>query len=259
VVVSGGATGTCKKRKVCSEMAPPANGNAGDPCSNGASPTFPDGAGTNLTCPCKTGYVCADAQDKVVSGAASGVCKLKKTCADYSALGNVGNTCHDQSFFSDGFGTLFACPCKLTGGLGNNKCVGATASAAGTCQCVKTACTCVNTGLTDGCGGTLSCACPPTQKCNTTANPPTCCPTISCTALPPSVPAGACGAIPDPCMGGSISCACDTSGGKTNNKCVITSGTYGSCVCQPLTCLDYPGKTGPQPDGCGGFTPSCTG
>ncbi len=251
-LVTGGTVGTCVVKKKCSDYT--ANGNAGEDCSNGPSPQFPDGAGTDLSCPCKAGYACANAQNVVVSGGDTGVCKLKKTCADYSATGVVGSPCNPNKFFSDGFGGTFACPCTISGGFGNNTCVGATPTTQGTCQCAPTACTCTYSGLTNGCGGTLSCPCPANQQCNKTTH--TCCQVYTCGSLPPGIPAGACGTIANSCLQTTFTCACDTTS-KPNNKCVLQSGqTWGSCVCTPKTCAET-GK-GVWPDGCGG-TLNCAG
>ena len=167
---------------------------------------------------------------------------------------NLGSPCNPAKFFSDGFGGTFACPCTITGGFGNNQCVGATSSAAGTCQCTPTACTCTYSGLTNGCGGTLSCPCPTGQQCNTATH--TCCQVYSCGSLPPGIPTGACGTIANSCLQTTFACACDTTS-KPNNKCVLQSGqTWGQCVCTPKTCADT-GK-GVWPDGCGG-TLNCAG
>jgi hypothetical protein len=247
IPVSGGVTGNCKKKKVCADYS--ANGQAGDICSNAPSSSFPDGAGSKLQCGCGNTplpMVCADGSNVIVSGDTTGVCKIKKTCADYSASGNVGDPCNGAAFYSDGFGGLFACPCKITGGFGNNTCVGATSAQAGTCQCTKTACTCANSGLTDGCGGTNSCPCGTGFTCNTSTA--TCCQAYSCSSLPPGYPAGACGTISNTCLGSSFSCSCPTTT-KPNNKCVL-SGTWGSCQCVPSTCSQLGVGTWPN-DGCG--------
>jgi hypothetical protein len=258
-VVAGSTPGTCYLKKKCSDYT--ANGNLGQTCSTG--PSFSDDAGVLLTCACTPAYACADTQDKVVTGAVRGMCKLKKTCGDWLATGAIGAPCNPNKSFSDGYGGTFACPCSTTGafnpgGLGNNKCVGATATVAGTCQCAPTVCTCANSGLTNGgCGGAalLSCPCPTGQTCNKTAG--LCCPAYSCASLPPGIPAGSCGTIADTCMAANLTCACDTTT-KPNNKCVITTGTYGTCVCTALTCLDFPGQTGQFDDRCGG-TVNCGG
>ena len=58
-------------------------------------------------------------------------------------------------------------------------------------------------------------------------------------------------------MGNNISCPCSTSGGMTNNKCVLTPGlSYGTCQCTPDTCTKL--GVGTWPDGCGGSI-TCTG
>jgi hypothetical protein len=95
----------------------------------------------------------------------------------------------------------------------------------------------------------LSCAkCADGTTCNTTNG--ACCPNLSCTNLPAGLPAGACGTISNSCLGTSFQCSCDTSGGKTNNKCILTSGqTWGTCQCTKFTCAEV--GAGTWPDGCG--------
>ncbi|PIE17999.1 MAG: hypothetical protein CSA65_06850 [Proteobacteria bacterium] len=253
-LVTGGDTGTCIYKNTCSTYS--ATGKAGEVCSNAKSSAFPNGVGGTLKCGCGSGLVCADGSNNIVSGNTTGTCKYKKTCADYNADGSVGAPCNDSSYFDNGFGGKFKCKCTTTGGFANATCVGDSPTKAGTCQCTSRACTCDITGKSDGCGGTLSCACSgSTPLCNTSAKQ--CCPDYTCSALPPGIAAGSCGTIPDPCMGGTFNCGCSTSGGMTNNTCVLQSGkTYGSCQCTPSTCAQL--GTGTWPDGCGG-TITCSG
>ena len=255
LVVTGSAKGKCVALKKCDDPAYKATGKAGDPCSNDPSSSFPNGAGGKLKCACNAGLACVDSTDHLVSGDTVGVCKPKKTCAgDYGATGAVGAPCSSTSYFDDGFGTKFACPCTTSGNPSffNNKCVG---GPPGVCTCAARACTCTTSGQSDGCGKAMSCPCGTGTKCNGSSTNPQCCPIYTCASLPAGIPAGACGAIPDSCMGTPINCPCDTST-KPNNKCSVTTG-YGSCVCVPKTCAELGVGTWPN-DGCGS-PKTCTG
>lgn len=250
--VTGGTTGNCVVKNTCSTYS--ATGKAGETCSNDPSSSFPDGAGGTLKCACGTGLVCADGSNNIVAGDTTGTCKYKKTCADYNADGTLNAPCNDANYFDDGFGGKFKCVCTTVGGFANATCENDSATQAGLCKCTPRACTCDISGQSDGCGGTLSCACSATQTCNPTSK--TCCQTYSCTSLPPGIPAGACGQVPYPCVGGNISCACSTAG-KPNNACVVPGGqTWGACVCTPSTCAQL--GVGTWPDGCGS-TVTCSG
>ena len=183
-----------------------------------------------------------------MSGGATGYCKLKKTCADHQAAGKIGDACSNSKIFTDGFGAALACPCDMSGGLFNNACVGATASQPGVCKCSAAACTCANSGLPDGCGGTLGCPCPAGKVCNKKNNK--CCAKTSCAAPPAAYPAGACGTLTDGCMGSSFSCGCK-SAAKPNNKCALKPGLkWGACKCVPDSCAKLGVGTWAN-DGCG--------
>ncbi|MBW2732728.1 MAG: hypothetical protein JRH20_10080, partial [Deltaproteobacteria bacterium] len=237
------------------------------PCSN--APAFDtlenqtDGSPVLVRCLCReSADSCVDSGNNVVSGTTIGACKEKATCASLGATGAVGSTCGS---LPDGFGGTITCNCSTGGGFANNTCV------SGTCTCTPTpepACTCDLSGKTipDGCGGsyTLSCPCSGTTPlCNTSAKK--CCPDYSCSALPTGVPAGSCGVVSDPCMGGTIACPCDKTN-KPNNTCVLQSGeTWGSSCCCDLpensgycgdTCADL--GAGIHQDGCG-TTINCAG
>lgn len=247
-VVSGTEDGTCQAKKTCADYN--ANGNSGNICSNSYSSAFPDGFGTNLKCGCSSGLYCVNGSS-VVSGDTTGTCTAGKTCADYGANGNVGDTCNDYSFFDNGMGSTFACRCNTSGGKTNNSCQGDSYNSAGKCECIKRSCTCDISGQSDGCGGTLSCPCAGGSVCN--ASTKQCCPQYSCSSLPPGIPVNACGSIPDSCSGKTISCGCV----NANEKCVTLSGkTYGTCECVPKTCQGL--GVGTWPDGCGG-TITCSG
>ncbi|MBN1654972.1 MAG: hypothetical protein JXA30_14480 [Deltaproteobacteria bacterium] len=78
-----GEVGACVKAKTCADYAD-ANGDgnwgeAGDICSNGASPDFPNDIGGHLSCPCDSGLVCVD-NKVVVSSADTGTCCQPSVC-----------------------------------------------------------------------------------------------------------------------------------------------------------------------------------
>lgn len=83
----------CKENETCSRYTTGANGTA---CSNGASPSFPAGDGTNLTCSCKTtGAVCVSPlPGPIVSGATPGTCCVNSNpvCAP-NTCGTVTDSC----------------------------------------------------------------------------------------------------------------------------------------------------------------------
>lgn len=233
VRVSGATRGTCFDVRECGFYT---TRRTGQPCSNGnAFDTLEnnsDGSPVLIRCSCVESVdVCADSGSNVVSGTTIGTCQEKRTCAYYNATGAIGSTCGN---LSDGFGGTINCNCTTSGGLANNTCVN------GTCTCSpdpQPTCTCDISGdsISNGCGGTYTLSCPctgSTPLCNTSSK--TCCPQYTCSSLPSGVPAGACGRVSDPCMGGNISCPCDSSG-KPNNSCVLQSGeTWGTTCCCDL-------------------------
>jgi len=244
-VVTGSAVGNCKKKKTCADYSATGGNNA--PCSNDPSSAFPDDVGGKLECNCSSGYACADGSNNVVSGDTTGTCKPKKTCANYTT-GAQGAQCNPNPFFDDGFGGKLACNCNTSGGWGNITCSGATASQAGTCSCAPKTCTCGISGQSNGCGGTLSCACQGGKQCNAATG--ACCDVYNCTTRPPGIGADACGAIPNTCLGTTFPCTCPTGGTPpwTYNKCSVSSG-MGTCTCTPDTCAKL--GSGVFDDGCG--------
>ncbi len=85
-------TDTCEDLMVCSDYG--ANGQEGDPCSNGSSPDFPQGEGlADLRCRCTGGRVCINALGDIVSGAESGICcQNTATCTGTTSCA-VENSC----------------------------------------------------------------------------------------------------------------------------------------------------------------------
>src|SRR5262249_45614536 len=137
---------TCTMDYDCSHYG--ANGGTNDPCSKGATSSYPNGAGTNLSCPCSgsdvcstigaprmhvtdgnTGTCCPPAWDGVSCGGSDGcggtcgcaagqfcnggTCATDYNCAHYSANGNASDPCSTaaSSSFPNGGGTNLTCPC----------------------------------------------------------------------------------------------------------------------------------------------------
>jgi hypothetical protein len=85
------ASNTCKDLSTCATFG--ANGDSGNPCSNGASPIFPAGNGTNLTCRCDSGIVCINASNQIVSGSDDGTCCQNTASCTGATTCTVANTC----------------------------------------------------------------------------------------------------------------------------------------------------------------------
>jgi hypothetical protein len=273
---------TCMPLNTCATYG--ANGNATNPCSNAPSPSFPNGAGTDLTCMCKAGAAYCQTAGMTVTGGNSGNCCMntaactanlctytdtctgavvnccganqfcdgtghcanKSTCATYGATGGVGAPCNPNPFFDVGDGTKLACNCTTAGGFANNQCVGATTTAAGTCQCAALTCggKCANAVASDGCGGTIDCRCTGGMVCDPQTQ--MCCAPFVCTGS--GVAGDECG-IPHASCGSTVTCQCsgfNTCGG---------GGVANKCGCTPDTCR---GRVGVFPDGCGNPL-MCTG
>ncbi len=244
------AAGTSCVADACCVPAPacPGGGNAGGECNTTKTPVDP-GCGSDRSCTCKAGLVCACAGAACTPADGPGVCTAPLTCANYPGKCGTG--------LSNGVGGTINCGC----GAGK-ACSTSTPGVQGTCACANptgTPYTCAGGAnpapnpagdacgpFSDGCGATLNCLCPPGQACNTTPNPNVCCAPATC----PAVPAlgTACGSVTNGCT--TVSCACPSGVGNENFTC---SG--GLCACTKDTCR---GRTGPQPDRCGG-TLQCGG
>jgi hypothetical protein len=232
-----------------------ANGNPGDICSNGNSPSFPNGNGMDLTCKCKAGGQCVSGMT-VVSGGTTGnccvntakcaantcgssvtdtctgatinctcdaahycsgtTCVLKNTCASLGKTGAIGTACNDNKFYNDGSGNLFACPCNPASGYTNIMCTGDSVSMEGTCTCAAAACTdCSQNGQANGCGGTKSCACGVGSVCYPASGGPNGCCTPKSCASPPAGVPMGACGTFNDGCGSSFSCGCPTTNGMT--------------------------------------------
>lgn len=251
VSCNGNCTGgqTCSDGTCCTPAAAcQGNGGNGGEC-NVTKPA--NGCGSDRACNCTGGRTCWCTNHQCVPGVdGPGVCTSALTCSSAPYNGKCGTG------LSNGIGGTINCGCG-TGRV----CSTSTPGQVGTCECANglgAPYTCANvpngpnTGgdqcgsFNNGCGGTLSCSCPGGQTCNTAANPNVCCTPATCPA--PGI-GSTCGNLSNNC-GGTISCGCPSGAGKENFTC-----TGGTCQCVKDTCR---GRTGPQPDRCGG-TLQCGG
>jgi hypothetical protein len=266
VSCTGNCNGTGKicANDTCCRGAPACAGNTtgsdGAECNTTHTPLDP-GCGSDVSCACSGSRTCwcaANATNPAphvcVPGETQdvGQCKSALTCSSTTYKGHCGTA------LDNGIGGTVDCGCP-----NGSSCSTSAAGAIGACQCnnpTKAPYTCVNVpggpgtpggdgcGTFDnGCGGTVNCGCPGQQVCNTVATPNVCCKPIGCPANP--AVGTACGAVDNLC-GGTNNCGCPGGVGNENFLC-----TNGFCACQPDTCR---GRTGPQPDRCGG-TLQCGG
>lgn len=228
-----GGTISCGTPKTCADF-PGACGRQDNQCG-----------GLTARCdPCPAGQVCQ----------VGGGCCTRKTCADFP--GQCGNN------LDDGCGGTVDCSCG-TNGLPAGVCIVGAApgsaagnGVAGSC-CAETTCTATagqcNKVVPSACiAGQNLPACSNCTAAQTSCNGGVCCQPLTCTS---PANAGKCGTIINGTgCGQNLVCNCsgafNTCGG---------GGTPGVCGCTKKTCADYPGKVGPQPDGCGGVTAACTG
>jgi hypothetical protein len=253
-------TGNCTGGDICNANtcctgAPACAGGGGENavCNTVTTPGDP-GCGANRTCNCAGGRtcVCTNGGTHTCSGGdPAGTCKTAQSCGSYGA-----NKCGND--LSNGVGGTIDCGCP-----NGRTCSQTAVGVVGDCLCnnpTGNPYTCANvpngpsTGgdacgtFNNGCGGSITCNCPVSgQVCNTTANPNVCCQPMSTCPTPGQ--GSQCGSIPNGC-GGSISCGCPTGAANANYQCVA-----GTCNCVKDTCR---GRTGPQPDLCGG-TLQCGG
>ena len=255
-----GTTYTCNRctapktcvSNTCCQPAPACQGGGGEgaECNVTKQPVDP-GCGSARTCTCAGGRVCWCANHVCTAGDAAGVCTSPLTCSSAAYAGKCGTG------LSNGVGGTISCGCPS-----GQVCSTSTPGQTGTCQCNNPTgqpyvCANVPGGpgqlggdacgtFNNGCGGSLTCNCPILgQVCNTTANPNVCCTPATC---PLPALGSACGTITNGCT--SLTCGCPTGMGNENFQC-----TGGKCACTPDTCR---GRTGPQPDRCGG-TLQCGG
>ncbi len=245
------ASGTTCNNNTCCVAAAACPGGGGENAEcNTVKPA--NGCGNDRACNCGGGRTCWCTNHQCVAGAdPAGVCKSALTCTSPS----YNNMC--GTGLPNGLGGTIGCGCA-TGKV----CSTSTPGQVGTCNCANGSgapYTCANVPagpgqaggdqcgpFSNGCGGTLSCTCPVGQTCNTAANPNACCSPATC---PAQALGSACGNLSNNC-GGTIACGCPSGIGNENVTC-----SSGTCQCVKDTCR---GRTGPQPDRCGG-TLQCGG
>jgi hypothetical protein len=234
----------------CCTPAPACTGNGaeGAECNITKDPVDP-GCGSTRTCACSGGRTCWCTNHTCTAADPAGACKAALTCSSAAYTGKCGTA------LDNGVGGTINCGCTS-----GHVCTTSTPGQTGTCQCSTPngqpyTCATVPSGpstggdacgsFNNGCGGTITCSCPTGQACNTTPNPNVCCTPASC---PAQGLGSACGTITNGCT--SVSCGCPSGTGNENFAC-----TAGTCQCTKDTCR---GRTGPQPDRCGG-TLQCGG
>jgi hypothetical protein len=230
----------CVPYETCTSLG--ADGGVGRPCSNGASPTFPRGDGSSLTCACAGSEVCVSPlPGPVVSGASSGTCCLNSAVCAPNTCGTITNTCT---------GVVTTCGCS-----GGNHCSVAPACVADrTCSfygangAIGTPCsTGPDSAFHDGPGNTnLTCACSTaggltnnvcTGSSSTVAGTCSCVPTVPVTCGDDMQPNGCGGTMVKPCAAGqrcnaSACCTLPVCGtGLPGQPCgaVPACGTTTSC------------------------------
>jgi hypothetical protein len=249
-------SGTCTGGKqcannVCCTGAPACTGSRSDggECNVTKQPTDAS-CGSARSCGCSNGSSCMCGGAPCANAAAGpGICKPSLTCSSPAYNGKCGTALDNAT------GGTINCGCP-----NGQVCSTSAAGATGTCECnnpTKAPYTCANVpngpgqvggdacgSFSNGCGGTLTCNCAQQgDVCNTVANPNVCCAPSAC---PAQALGSACGSLSNGC-GGTKNCGCPGGAGFENFTC-----TANTCQCVKDTCR---GRTGPQPDRCGGTLP----
>ncbi|MBX3230157.1 MAG: hypothetical protein KIT84_25010 [Labilithrix sp.] len=236
-----GGTQSCIGGACCQPATCNGNGGEGGECNVTKDA---NGCGDDQTCNCAGGRTCWCGDHQCGAGDGAGQCKAALTCSSAPYTGKCGTQ------LDNGIGQKINCNCT-----GGRVCSETAAGQTGTCECpAGTPFECSDVlkngdecgSFANGCGGTVSCGCTGGKVCNTSASPKKCCTAKVC---PTRAEGSECGTISNQC-GGTISCGCPSGAANANFKC-----TSGRCTCVKDTCR---GRTGPQPDLCGG-TLQCGG
>jgi hypothetical protein len=234
-----GEVGTCEELNNCADYTTSV---AGQPCSNGASPSFPRGDGVNLTCPC-TAAVCTDSLGNVVSGATAGTCCVNSAtcvgaqctyedtcthqdiwcCGGNQYCGSTDNTCHNR----------LTCDEIEYDVLGGGPPYDGFANGTANAPCSDWG----NALFDDGSGTLLACPCDPTLVCvGDAATPGYCCANVN-TCLNTAWIDNC--EVPSSCPGGPDTSCCGA------GECCVGDG------CEPrLTCNEIVYEPlGEAPDG----------
>jgi hypothetical protein len=239
-----GVVGDCVTASGCSAFG--ATGASGAPCSNGASPLFPKGDGTNLACPCVGGGVCRGADGGVVGGADAGTCCVNTVaCAANSCGVTLTNSCT---------GAAINCACTAA----NTHCN----PTSHTCEADHTCATYGANGLaTNPCSigpapdfpqnatTNLACACNGSGRCNVIGSATTQAPVNTkgeCCFNTAICGANECNTTKtNTCTGATITCGCTTGGthcNTTNNTCEanLTCASHSANGAQGDICSNGP-------------------
>jgi len=232
------ATHLCEANKACSDYG--ANGQKTNPCSNGASPMFPKGDGTNRTCPCNAGLSCTNGMGTAVSGATAGTCcQNTNVCPANSCNTSVTDSC-TGAIIPCGCGNTQYCDTTTNTCKPKNTCATYTDQNAGS-PCSNGA----SPTFPDGAGGNLTCRCAAGQGVCVNgmvvvsgATSGTCCINTKVCG------ANECGTTKiDECTGAIIQCTCNNNQYcSAANLCVAkkTCGSYLASGAIGAPCSDTP-------------------
>lgn len=207
-----GTPGTCSMPAACGKYT---NGSNGQPCSTGASSAFPEGNGSNLTCPCAYSgggpgqEVCTS-----IGADGSGTCCVRDACSGNNAT--VVDHCTGQ--------TLNCC----TGGQKNYN---------GQCCTPKTGCPSDGSYdvVDDGCGGTYTCGCGRFGQDDPLSPPTTAGSSVACCAKP-SCPGNQCsGVVTSSCSGQQVACTTNGCAAAPMGQVKECNGS-GQCCYATHTC-----------------------
>ena len=242
-----GKVGTCKcdngtdNPYTCANVPGGPGKPGGDACGS-----FPDGCGKTLNCTCESGKSCQTGPNPNVCCVAAAACTGSGGEGGECNVTHPGNGCGNDRTCNCAGGRTCWCgdhACKSTDGAG-------TCKAALTCSSAPYNGKC-GTNLSNGVGGTINCGCGAGHVCSETgAGKVGVCHCQNGTDTPLACPATPgegtmCGQNIDNQCGGKINCGCPSGANNTNWTC----GADNKCHCVKDTCR---GRTGPQPDLCGG-------
>jgi hypothetical protein len=218
-----------------------ANGGTGDPCSNGANPNWPNGGGTNLTCPCSGAGQCVSGGMTVTGGAQGSCCLNTAVCPAGQCNTSVIDTCTGATIPCNCGGTQY---CNTTNNTCVNKktCADYNANGAVGDPCND------NAFFDDGSGvaaNAFACPCSPAAGFGN----------IMCAGESASM-AGTCACAASACGSCANDGQSDGCGGTLSCKCGAGTVCFASACCTPKTCSNLPsgvpaGSCGAFGDGCG--------
>jgi hypothetical protein len=229
-----GETGRCGDYQACAAFG--ATGLSGAICSNGASPTFPKGDGSNLTCKCTApGAVCIAVGDAgttgtVVQGGATGTCCVNSATCGTSCNTKVTDTCT---------GADIACTCGTGVCSKDGKLV--TGTTPGACCVNHVVCptdACATSVVNECTGATIACTCGTGKHCEAgTCKPDKKCSDYSANGAVGNTCSSANGKVFDRGDGVFFSCPCTGSAECVKGGSLVDDTTKGTCCLNSNTCI----------------------